>query len=178
MTQTSNSVPKGLLAGMIGGAVGTLVLNLFQTASLKGTEAAEKQIGNGKKYTKEQQALLKGYEKAHAITAVQAAGVVGRKLSGKQRRKSPPLVEYAFGTLCGGIYGALAEVIPEVTTGAGTVYGATLFTGASEILIPALGWIDPPTSRTPVQHLGGLAGNIVYGATTEFVRRLLRDLLP
>ena len=174
MTQTSNSVAKGLLAGLIGGAVGTLVLNLFQTASLKGTEVAEKQIGNGQKYTKEQQGLLKGYERAHAITAVQAAGAVGIKLSGKQRRNSPQIVEYAFGTLCGGIYGALAEVIPEVTTGFGTIYGATLFTGASEIVIPALGWIDPPNKRTPVQHLGGLAGNVVYGATTETIRRLLR----
>ena len=174
MTQSFNSIPKGLLAGFIGGAVGTLVLNLFQTASLKGTEAAEKQIGNGQKYTKEQEGLLKGYEKAHTITAVQAAGAVGVKLSRTQRRNSPQVVEYAFGTLCGGIYGALAEVIPEVTTGFGTIYGATLFTGASEIVIPALGWIDSPAKRTPVQHLGGLAGNVVYGATTEAVRRLLR----
>ena len=105
---------------------------------------------------------------------MQAAGAVGIKLSGKQRRKSPPIVEYAFGSLCGGIYGALAEALPEVTTGFGTIYGATLFTGASEIVIPALGWIDPPSKRTPVQHLGGLAGNVVYGATTEAIRRLLR----
>ena len=174
MTPTSNSIPRGLLAGLIGGAVGTFVLNLFQTASLKGTELAEQQIGDGKKYTKEQQGLLKGYEKAHTITAVQVAGAAGITLSRKQRRNSPQVVEYAFGTLCGGIYGALAEVIPEVTTGFGTIYGATLFTGASEIVIPALGWIDPPTKRTPVQHLGGLAGNVVYGATTEAVRRLLR----
>ena len=174
MTQTSKSIPKGLLAGLVGGAVGTLVLNLFQTASLKGTAVAEKQIGNGGKYTREQEGLLQGYEKAHTITAVQVAGAAGIRLSGKQQHNSPQLVEYAFGALCGGIYGALAEVLPEVTAGFGTVYGATLFTGASEIVIPALGWIDPPGKRTPVQHLGGLAGNVVYGATTEAVRRLLR----
>ena len=163
-----------MLAVAIGGAIGTLVLNIFKKASVKGTELAEKQIGNGQQYTKEQEGLLKGYERAHTITAVQVAGAAGVNLSRKQRRKSPQIVEYAFGTLCGGIYGALAEVIPEVTTGFGTVYGATLFTGASEIVIPALGWIDPPKKRTPVQHLGGLAGNVVYGATTETIRRLLR----
>ncbi len=174
MTQTSKSVAKGLAAGLIGGAVGTLMLNLFQTASLKGTEVAEKQIGNGQKYTGEQQGLLKGYEKAHTITAVEIAGVAGIKLSRRQRRNSPQIVEYAFGILCGGIYGALAEVIPQVTAGFGTIFGATLFAGASEIVIPALGWIDPPAKRTPVQHLGGLAGNVVYGATAEATRRLLR----
>ncbi len=174
MTHTPTSLSKGLLAGLLGGAVGTLVLNLFQTASLKGTQVAEEQIGNGGKYTREQEGLLKGYERAHTIAAVQVAGAAGISLSRKQRRNSPQIVEYAFGTLCGGIYGALAEVIPEVTGGFGTVFGATLFTGASEIVIPALGWINPPSERTPVQHLGGLAGNVVYGATTEAIRRLLR----
>ena len=174
MTHSSNSIPKGLLAGFVGGAVGTAVLSVFQILSLKGTEFAETQIGNGRKYTRQQEGLLKGFDKAHTITAAKVAGAAGLKLSRQQRRKAPPVVQYAFGTLCGGMYGALAEVIPEVTVGAGTVFGATLFTGASEIVIPALGWIDPPSKRTPVQHLGGLAGNIVYGAATEAVRRLIR----
>ena len=174
MTRTSTSIPKGLLAGLIGGALGTLVLNLFQTVALKGTQVAEKQIGNGGNYTKEQEGLLKGYERAHTIAAIQVAGAAGIRLSRRQRLRSPQIVEYAFGTMCGGVYGALAEVLPEVTAGFGTIFGATLFTGASEIVIPALGWIDPPGKRTPVQHLGGLAGNIVYGATTEAIRRLLR----
>ena len=112
MTPSPKSVAKGLLAGVAGGVIGTLALNLFQMASLKGTEIAEKQIGNGGKYTREQEGLLQDYEKAHIITAVQVAGAARIRLSGKQQRNSPQLVEYAFGALCGGIYGALAEVDP------------------------------------------------------------------
>ena len=174
MTHTSNSVVRGLFAGMFGGALGTAVLTVFQTASLEGTKLAEKQMGNGQKYTKQQEGLLKGFEKAHTITAEKAADAVGVHLSRTQRQNAPLVVEYAFGILCGGLYGALAEVLPAVTAGFGTIYGATLFTGASEIVLPALGWVDAPGKRTPVQHLGGLAGNIVYGATTEAICRLLR----
>ncbi len=174
MTQSSESIAKGFLAGLVGGIVGTAVLTVFQLASLKATRLAEDQIGTGEKYTREQEGLLKGFERAHTITAEKLANAAGVNLSRKQRRNSPMVVEFAFGTLCAGIYGSLAEVIPAITAGAGTVYGATLFTGASEIVLPALGWVDAPAKRTPVQHLGGLAGNVIYGAATEAVRRLLR----
>lgn len=170
----SRSAWKGFAAGMIGGAVGTLVLNVFQKASLKGTEAAEDQLHNGHRYTKEQQQLLKGFEKAHTQTAEAVTDAVGIRLSRAARSNAAPITEYAFGILCGGVYGILAEYLPQTTSGFGTVYGAALFTGASEVVLPALGMVPMPGERTPIQHLGGLSGNMVYGAVTEAVRRTLR----
>lgn len=168
---------KGFLAGAIGGAVGTAVLNAFQLGGIEGTRVVEGHLSDDTKYTGEQEQLLKGYEKAHAKTAEVVAGAVGAKLSRTQRENSAPIVEFAFGILCGGIYGALAEVFPAVTAGFGTTYGAVLFTGASEVVLPALGWVPVPGERTPVQHLGGLTGNVVYGACTEAGRRLARGVL-
>ena len=171
------SVLKGLFAGAIGGALGTLVLNTFQTASLKGTEAVENQLPGRHTYTEQQQGLLDGFNKAHAKTAQVAASAAGKQLSPAQSKKAVPAVEFVFGIVCGAVYGAVAEFLPSVTSGFGTTYGAALFTGASEVVLPALGWVPQPSERTPVQHLGGLSGNVVYGAVTEGTRRLLRKTL-
>ena len=177
MATQKRSVLKGLFAGAIGGAVGTLVLNTFQTGSLKGTEAVEKQLPGRNKYTDQQKGLLDQFDKAHAKTAEVAASAVGKHLTHAQGKKAVPAVECAFGIVCGAVYGAVAEFIPAVTSGFGTTYGAALFTGASEVVLPALGWVPQPSERTPVQHLGGLSGNVVYGAVTEGTRRLLRKAL-
>ncbi len=173
MSVGTRSAAKGFLAGAIGGAVGTLVMTVFQKGSLEGTRAAEKKIGRGKRYTREQEHLLKGFEKAHVRTA-EALGVrvpLGRK------EWTATLVEFGFGMVCGGVYGAMAEYVPSVRAGFGAAYGATLFSGASEIVLPALEWVATPQDRTVVQHVGGLAGNVVYGAVTEGVRLGVRRRL-
>ncbi len=165
---------KGFLAGAVGGAVGTLVLNVFQQGSLAGTRAVESRVGDGHAYTEQQEELLKGFEEAHTQTAEAVVGVAGVTLSRSQKKKAAPVTEFAFGILCGGVYGVIAEYAPMATAGYGTTYGAALFTGASEVVLPLLGMVPMPGERTPVQHMGGLAGNVVYGAVTEGVRRLVR----
>ena len=170
------SVVKGFATGFVGGVVGTLVLNVFQMASLKGTRAVERRVGDGERYAGEQKGLLDTFDAAHAKTAQVAAKAVGERLARGDAQRMVPVVEFAFGAIFGGVYGALAEYVPAVTAGFGTAYGAVLFTGASEVVLPALGWVPMPSERTPVQHMGGMAGNVVYGAVTEGVRRLVRGL--
>ncbi len=165
---------KGFAAGAIGGALGTLVLNVFQKGSLLGTRHIENKLDNGYTYTQQQEALLQGFEKAHTQTGLAIAGALSLPLSSAQKEKVAPVVEYAFGILCGGVYGLIAEYLPAATAGFGTTYGAVLFGGASEVVLPALGMVAMPQDRTPVQHFGGLSGNVVYGAVTEGVRRVLR----
>ena len=119
--------------------------------------------------------MLNQFEKAHTETGEAVAGAAGVRLSPGQTKKAAPVVEFAFEALCGGVYGAIAEYVPQVTAGFGTTYGAVLFTGASEVVLPALGMVPKRKDRTAVQHLGGLSGYVVYGAVTEGVRRVLRS---
>jgi putative membrane protein len=46
--------------------------------------------------------------------------------------------------------------------------------GADEIGVPALGLSGPPTQYPLSVHLYALASHLVYGFTTELVRRTLR----
>lgn len=175
MSKSSRSLVRGLLAGAVGGALGTVVLTVFQKASLEGTRLAEEKLGTDHRFTREQEGLAQQFEQAHIQTAQKTATAVGTQLPAEHQKSAAPVVEFAFGIACAAVYGALAEYVPAVTQGFGTVYGATLFAGASEVVLPALGWVPSPADRTPVQHGGGLAGNVVYGAVTEAVRRAFRS---
>ena len=174
MQQEHRSLPLGFLAGALGGAIGTVVLNAFQTSSLQATKTLESLLDTDTTYSEQQRALLGMFEKAHTQTADVLTEAVGVNLTPKQRKAAAPVTEFAFGILCAGVYGALAEYLPAMTVGVGTAYGAVLFTGASIIVLPVMGYVPQPQNRTAIQHLGGLAGNMAYGAVTEGVRRILR----
>ena len=87
-----------------------------------------------------------------------------------QEEKTAPLTHYAFGVLTGGIYGGLAEYSGVVRSGFGSSYGGVLFSTAAPVFgLPSLPTEQP--ASTPI------AAHVVYGVTTEVVRRVVRALL-
>jgi putative membrane protein len=82
-------------------------------------------------------------------------------------------VHYAFGALSGGLYGGLAEYSSTVTSGFGTGFGGALFSTTDLLAVPVLN-LGPSPSDQPATPF---AAHIIYGATTEFVRRILRSIL-
>jgi uncharacterized membrane protein YagU involved in acid resistance len=105
-------------------------------------------------------------------------GLLHRPLNSNEKKKAGPMVHYAFGTIVGGIYGASAEKLPQIKQGYGLPFGAAVFVGADEIVVPALGLSPKPLSQTkPEDHLYGFLSHFVYGATTEIVRRGVRAIL-
>ena len=75
----------------------------------------------------------------------------------------------------GALYGALSEYTGKVRAGAGTAFGVTLFAGADELALPALGlaeWESAPSS-----HIYGLTSHIVYALSSQLMRRALRSAL-
>src|SRR5262249_2703357 len=51
-------------------------------------------------------------------------GAFGHELQQSEKEPAGAAVHYAFGTTTGALYGALAEVAPQVTTVAGLPFGA------------------------------------------------------
>ena len=156
---------KGLAAGLIGGLVGAWSMNQFQ----KVWSAAAEQLGAEQSQQESEDATMK--------TADRLARAIGKQLSMEQKKKAGPVVHYAFGALMGGIYGALAETESQVKRGAGIPFGGLLFATADEVAVPALGLAGSPTESPLSSHLQGLASHLVYGATTEGVRRYTRNVL-
>jgi len=97
------------------------------------------------------------------------------KFSKQQKQKGGAAVHYAFGAVMGAVYGAAAEVAPPVKSLAALPYGAALFVGADEIVLPVLGLSKKSTEYPLSRHLSGLGQHLVYGATVELVRRGMRE---
>ncbi len=178
MSPTQKQCPlRGLAAGLLGGAAASLVLDLFHTASLKGTQAFEDATGLPPTLSGQQQAQLLGYQYAQAEIASRLSQLVtGKNLLREQRAQAAPYVHYGLGALAGALYGLLAEYLPSVTTGHGTAYGALLYLGGPETALPAFELSPSPRKIPPAMHVGGLAAHIVYGAALETARRLTRRL--
>jgi len=77
----------------------------------------------------------------------------------------------------GGLYGALAECWPGARAGFGTTFGSALFAGADLIAVPVLK-LGPSADELPIAaEASPLAAHMVYGASTELVRRVARAIL-
>lgn len=166
----------GVLAGVAGGLAASWVMNEFmagpgkklQHALQNSAEKREEQAHSGEP---KEDATMK------VADAVVNTATGGRHLSWAGKQKGGPVVHYAFGALMGGIYGGLAEYSSDVTAGFGTAFGGILFSGADLLAVPALHLGPPPTTQSASAMASPFAAHIVYGTTTELVRRVVRAAL-
>jgi hypothetical protein len=176
---------RGILTGAAAGLAATLVMDQFLKLTSAGQKAVEKQIklaeGESEwqvaheQVQQEQQAAQ--HEDSTEIVARKIAKAAGRTLNKEQKKTAGQAVHYAFGTLMGIVYGVSAELIPEVTTGAGTGFGTLLFLSADEVAVPAFRLAPLPTETAAPDHLQHWAAHVVYGGSLELVRSLLKRLL-
>jgi putative membrane protein len=101
----------------------------------------------------------------------------GQHLTWSQQKTGGPIVHYAFGALMGGLYGGVAEFSDVFSSGYGTGFGSALFVGADLFGVPAF-HLGSPVTDYPLHTLATpYAAHLVYGATTELVRRVVRKVL-
>ncbi|HKR11302.1 MAG TPA: DUF1440 domain-containing protein [Pyrinomonadaceae bacterium] len=190
------NVWKGLVAGLAAGLVASWTMNQFQAAWSRVAAGFEKPHGaqsmqpsegpNPDELSESNQALAQNQspeEKENQDDAtVKTAkaiseGIFGHKLTESEKKPAGAAVHYAFGTVTGGMYGAMAEVAPQVTAGAGVPFGAVFWLTADEVAVPLLGLAKGPTEYPVSTHAYALAAHLVYGLTTEMSRRAIRQIL-
>jgi putative membrane protein len=103
--------------------------------------------------------------------------VFGKKIPKSKKRLAGEAVHYAMGATSGAIYGAAVEALPFTTAGDGLAFGAAVWVLADEVSVPALQLSKPPTKIPASTHVYALASHLVYGWTTEVVRRAVRKML-
>jgi hypothetical protein len=183
MQHDDGNVWKGIVAGLAGGLIASWTMNQFQAAWMRVVSNSEKPHGaQGMKpsegSTGNQVEDAREQDDATVETAkVISTKVFGHQLQESEKKPAGAAVHYAFGTATGGLYGALAEVTPQVTTAAGLPFGAAFWLLADEISVPLLGLSKGPAEYPVSTHAYSLASHLVYGVTAEMSRRALRQVL-
>ena len=165
---------RGILAGVAGGLVASWVMNEFnQTLGKKLSQAVE---------TPAEQRLIKMQSDGEDATMKLADKITetvtgGQHLTHEQREVGGTTIHYSFGALMGGVYGALAEYSDAARAGFGTTFGGLLFATADLFGVPAARLGRWPGQYPTSSLATPLTEHLIYGATTELVRRTVREIL-
>lgn len=179
---------KGLAAGIVGGLVASIVMNQFQKLCAKFTTGEEKSHGAQSlqhglpKHGAGRMLQERGVDEADDDAAERLAstisvGLFDHKLTKNEKDTAGTALHYAYGISMGAVYGAAAELAPAVTLCAGLPFGASIWVVVDEGVVPALGLSQSGEEYPLAVHGYALASHLVYGLTTEFVRRAVRSAL-
>jgi hypothetical protein len=186
--KSQSNMWKGLTAGLAGGLAGSVVMNQFQALLARLMEGTERSHGaqslqkgspdhGAGRELKEHGSDEEQDDAAMRLANIISEKVLDRDLTREEKHVAGPFMHYAFGVTSGACYGAAAESIPAITVAAGMPFGAFVWLTADEGIVPALGLSKPPTEYPLSIHAYALASHLVYGLTTEVVRRAVRRAL-
>jgi len=160
----AGDVVKGAVAGLVGGLVASFVMSEFQSLLSKLAEEEKS------KKKKEEPATVKA-------AAEISKAVFDHRLKKSEKGPAGEAMHYAMGATSGLIYGIASEIAPMTTIGLGLPFGAAIWLAADDVIVPALGLAKPATEYPLSTHAYALSSHLVYGLTTDLVRRAVRDLL-
>ena len=185
---TKSNITKGLAAGVAGGLVASLVMNQFQ--AIWGTLIEGESRSHGAQSLQQglpdhgisRELQKRGSDDPDDNAAVRAGNAVAElvfdhKLTKPEKEMAGAIAHYAMGVTSGAIYGAVAELVPQTTVGEGLPFGAAVWAIADEAVVPALGLSKPANEYPLSTHVYAFASHLVYGLTTEIVRRNVRRAL-
>jgi hypothetical protein len=177
MDMEKGNVAKGAIAGVAGGLAGTWAMNHFQSWWSRTVHGVEPQSAAGKHDARDWQELAEGQNANELAANAVAERTIGRRLTRDQLKAGATAAHFGFGATMGALYGALWEVSPRTRQMGGAAFGTAVWAAADEVAVPLLGLSRPTTEHPPARHAHAFAAHIVYGVTTEVVRRGVRALL-
>jgi hypothetical protein len=179
---------KGMAAGLIAGLAAAWAMNQFQAAWSRRAAGEERSHGAQSLQQgtpqhgvgRELQAEGKDDEQddaAERLANAVAVAALDRELGRREKEAAGTAFHYAMGATSGALYGAVAEAAPGVRVGAGLPFGAAVWVFADEGLVPALG-LSKSSAEYPLSiHAYAFTSHLVFGLTTELVRRAVRSVL-
>lgn len=165
---SSRSLALGALAGAVAGLVGAWAMSEFADASSRWFHLNRTARRRGHKPLGSQEEMDVTIGLARLLVQGMLPGVT---LSRDQEYRAAVAVHYSAGAALGVSYGVLAEVVPSVTAGTGTLFTAAEW-GIGEFVVPLLPFMK--SSYPASVRLHALAGHIALGLTMELTRRATR----
>jgi putative membrane protein len=150
---------RGLLAGAAGGLAASFLMGPVHTLAQKATRQKREDQPDPTEKT----------------AAAVSENVFDHKLTEQEKKAAGPLVHFLFGTAVGAVYGIAAETMPAVRTGFGSLFGTAVWLGAHVLAVPGLGLSEPVTKSPLSKEAGEFAAHLVYGTTSEGLRRAIRS---
>lgn len=165
---------RGAIAGVAGGLIASWVMNEFMSGPGKKIEESVQQS--------QPQSEQQGSSEEESATMKTADAIVemttgGRHLSYEGKQKGGVVVHYGYGALMGGLYGGLVEYWKAPKAGLGSVFGSILFGAGDLLAVPALNLGPSPTEQPASSLTNPFLAHLVYGTTTELMRRAIRPIL-
>jgi hypothetical protein len=105
-----------------------------------------------------------------ALVQAAARRVMRRGLTATELDRAIPLVRYGYGAAAGGAYGLMADRVGGITASA--TWGTVLWIVGDEIALRAIGGLEEASA----DRGQAFTCHLVYGLTTEAVRRVVRFL--
>ena len=164
---------KGMLVGLIAGLAAAWTMDRFQDVwlAVSPPDDSEKKKDEGRASADDEESQDDATVKAASAIS---EGLFEHKLSRAEKKIAGPAVHYAVGATSGIVYGIASEFLPAVTMGFGLPYGTAFWLVVDEGAVPLLRFSKPPTAYPASTHIYALASHLMFGATAEGVRRLLR----
>lgn len=158
----SREFVSGAAAGVVGGYVGTKVMNpvttKLQALAPEADKQREKAVSPGSPYK---------------IGAEKAAALLGVKLTEGQLNAAASAMPYTVGITGGLLYVALRRLLHLNPLLAGLTSGMALFVVVDEGLTPTLGLSAPDRAYPLSTHLRGLIGHLAYGGAVAATAEIL-----
>ena len=165
--RSRNDVAVQVIAGLAGGLVASFAMEHFQRALGRiSPEIGGVPGGGGQQYRQPQSPPA-----TYVAADVLATSATGHPVPSEHNPAAASAIHYAFGGAVGAIYGAAAARTPDITAWGGVPFGATVWLIADEMGMPIAGLAKGPTEYPLKDHATTLASHLLYGATTEAVRR-------
>jgi uncharacterized membrane protein YagU involved in acid resistance len=165
---------KGMLVGLIAGVVASWTMNRFQDVWVAASS------NDNSEEREERSNAAENDQNSGDDATVKAASAVSNalfdhELTAAEKKIAGPAIHYAVGAAAGVVYGVASEYLPEVTAGFGLPYGTAFWLVVDESVVPLLRLAKGPGAYPLSTHAYALASHLVFGATVEGTRRLLRD---
>ena len=178
-TTATTRVARGTLAGFIGGAIASWMMNQYQAAEANAVvnrQDDQQQATRGRKSKQAEKTASNDDATVKTAQRVSRA-LFDHELNSNEKKLAGPAVHYGYGAAVGALYGGLAELLPTVGVGLGIPYATLLWLLGDEVAVPAL-HLSKPATKTPVSaHASALATHFVYGISLDIGRRILRHII-
>ncbi|MDQ2806143.1 MAG: DUF1440 domain-containing protein [Chloroflexota bacterium] len=174
---------KGFVLGLVGGAVGTWAMGAYWGAvtALAGDDPRQAKVAGGPHGLDDISLVGQHYKAGESSTAA-LGRLIGQAVLGKPPGKQATTllsnaVHWSYGSLLGGLYGAVRGGTGLLDVPGGLAYGTGVGLLGSEVALPLLGLAAGPTTQPLESHAYGLGAHWVYGLAVAATTQVLDALL-